>query len=157
MLSKEQEFDEAEVNSNFKYRIGKPALEQMPETTIMRLTRQGPRTLDSDDDRPIFSSVAKLVDGLSRRPYIDHRIKNSGAGTRPRPAPRDQVRGAISETRESFSSRLSKRTEGVFSTRRSTMAQNATARIVQSGIDPDGERADVIAHCRVDSIGKDCD
>jgi hypothetical protein len=58
MLSKEQEFDEAEVNSNFKYRIGKPALEQMPETTIMRLTRQDPE--------PWIATTTALFSPLSR-------------------------------------------------------------------------------------------
>lgn len=37
------------------------------------------------------------------------------------------------------------------------MVQNAIAGIGHGGTDPDGERSDVVPHCRADSIGKDCD
>ena len=46
---------------------------------------------------------------------------------------------------------------GGFSATHSSMAQNATARIGQSRTDAAGERDDVIAHRRVDSIDYDCD
>jgi hypothetical protein len=46
---------------------------------------------------------------------------------------------------------------GGFSAMHSSMAQNATARIGQSGTDAARERDDVIAHRRVDSIGHDRD
>jgi hypothetical protein len=72
----------------------------MPEKTIKRrLTEAGAREL-ADDDGPIFSTVAKLVDALAaRRPsFARSRAEGRSLAPRARSAPRDQVRGgAMSE------------------------------------------------------------